>query len=63
MRYRVLPDDFCHEYLIQVGDEAAFEQWVEYHAGESTQVPDRDFSDYRLNKHLSCLSFTDPSED
>lgn len=61
-RYRILEDDDGHYYLIEVGQEKAFEKWID--AGpywEKYEGPE--FYSNRLECHLSAYSFTDFNAD
>jgi len=60
-RYRLLSDDDGHDYLIPVGQEELFYQWIE--ALENYEETELNFDDVRLNGAPSRLSFTDPKED
>jgi len=60
-RYRLLSDDDGHDYLIPVGQEELFYQWME--ALENYEETELDFEDARLNGVPARLSFTDPKED
>jgi len=61
-RYRLLPDDDGHDYVIPVGKEDAFQAWVE-HGPYWEDYTGEDFNECRLGCSLSCYSFTDFQED
>ena len=58
-RFRLLSDDDGHKYLIEVGKEAAFYEWLnagpywENYKGEEFES---------LGSHFSTYSFCDPRE-
>jgi hypothetical protein len=61
-RYRLVSDDDGHHYVIRVGDEKMFENWVESTLNGVVEYSGPGFEDKRID-NPRCLSFTDPRED
>ena len=57
-RIRIMQDDDCHTYFVSVGQEKAFNAYVDSE-GE-LDMPD---GVERLGSHLSCYTFADPREE
>jgi hypothetical protein len=62
-RYELLSDNSGHEYVIAVGDDEEFYEWVQSTESEEVDEDDeiyegRDFEDRRMTRHN--LTFLDP---
>ena len=61
-RYRILSDDDGHDYLILVGEENQFQEWLD--AGPYWEGYDgKDYDGARINGAPSRITFVDPKED
>lgn len=56
-RYCIVGDDSGHEYFIPVGQEEAFEEWVEAAENYDQDYEGPDFEENRIDGHFT---FTDP---
>lgn len=62
-RFRLVTDDSCHWYAIPADEQDDFERWVKSFDDGAPQYGGPDYSEYRLNTHISNYTFPYLCED